>query len=654
MMRSLFSGVSGLKSHQTRMDVIGNNIANINTVGFKSSRVTFADVLSQTQAGAASPTDNIGGTNPKQIGLGVGIGSVDLIFTDGSPQATGKNSDIALSGNGLFVVKNGNSTYYTRDGAFEYDANGYYVLPGSGYKVQGWNAVNGSLNTNSLPTDIIVPAGKTMPAAATTQVRFSGNLNAAEPLISSINGTDSALVEVDVKKNTTVQLDDGTSSVAPDVGTYTIGHSMPISTIVSVYDSLGTAHSIPMLIERCPEEDITEQYGSTSSSSEDEETTDEEEGSTTTSTGNRDKKLCWRISLAYDKNTNYTYTDATGTYTSTPSATNIKLDDGTLVFMTDPIYIYFNTDGSYSHLVQEKGTADDTLSDLRHRTGGELSGSGDTEETDTDEEGGGGTAAVPTYSGGNPDSLAATAVSSGSGDSEEETTDDEEATDSTTSTTKGGHARDGADNPNVAKSRGTTATLLEDDTDTGKAMLVLRYTQTYSTAPVNGAADQKIDYYNSSTGQLEDTRVTIVFDDPSFPLTQYTGGSSAQPVSVDGNPYGILSSVSADTSGIITGTYTNGKRQFEAQIAVAQFVNPAGLTKTGNSLYQESNNSGSANIKTAPDLGVTVTPSALEMSNVDLANEFSEMIITQRGFQANSKIINVGDEMLETLVNMKR
>ena len=99
MMRSLFAGVSGLKVHQTRMDSIGNNIANINTVGFKSSRTTFADMLSQTQAGAAAPASNVGGTNPKQIGLGVAVASIDLIFTDGSPQGTGKNTDLALSGN---------------------------------------------------------------------------------------------------------------------------------------------------------------------------------------------------------------------------------------------------------------------------------------------------------------------------------------------------------------------------------------------------------------------------------------------------------------------------------------------------------------------------------------------------------------------------
>ncbi|MGN0958857.1 MAG: flagellar hook-basal body complex protein [Selenomonas bovis] len=136
-------------------------------------------------------------------------------------------------------------------------------------------------------------------------------------------------------------------------------------------------------------------------------------------------------------------------------------------------------------------------------------------------------------------------------------------------------------------------------------------------------------------------------------LTQYVSGNKLVATG-DGNAAGTLSSVSVDSSGIITGTYTNGIKQTEAQVAVAQFTNASGLTKTGNSLYQESNNSGTANVKTAADLGVKITPSALEMSNVDIANEFSDMIITQRGFQSNSKIITVGDEMLETLINMKR
>jgi flagellar hook protein FlgE len=136
-------------------------------------------------------------------------------------------------------------------------------------------------------------------------------------------------------------------------------------------------------------------------------------------------------------------------------------------------------------------------------------------------------------------------------------------------------------------------------------------------------------------------------------LTQFVGDSTFNGTT-DGNPAGTLKSVSIDSSGIIQATYTNGVRQAEGQIAVAQFTNAAGLTKTGSSLYQASNNSGTPNVQTATALGCDITPSALEMSNVDIANEFSDMIITQRGFQSNSKIITVSDEMLETMINMKR
>ena len=136
-------------------------------------------------------------------------------------------------------------------------------------------------------------------------------------------------------------------------------------------------------------------------------------------------------------------------------------------------------------------------------------------------------------------------------------------------------------------------------------------------------------------------------------LTQFAGSNTVNG-STDGYAAGTLESVSIDSAGIITGTYTNGIRRYEAQVAVAQFTNASGLTKTGDSLYQSSSNSGTPNVKTASDLGVKITPSSLEMSNVDIANEFADMIITQRGFQSNSKMITVGDEMLETVINMKR
>ena len=194
MMRSLYSAVSGLKGHQTRMDVIGNNVANVNTTGFKSSRTTFADTLSQTLSSASAGTDTLGGTNPKQIGLGVGVASIDTIFTDGNTQSTGKNTDLALSGNGLFVVKKGNETYYTRDGAFQFDADGNYVLPSSGLKVQGWNATNGSLNTSGAVEDIVVSSGTSMASEATKIVTYANNLNAAATTITSMSGGDKELM----------------------------------------------------------------------------------------------------------------------------------------------------------------------------------------------------------------------------------------------------------------------------------------------------------------------------------------------------------------------------------------------------------------------------------------------------------------------------
>ncbi|MBC7218500.1 MAG: flagellar hook-basal body complex protein, partial [Candidatus Caldatribacterium sp.] len=131
MMRSLFSGVSGLKNHQTRMDVIGNNIANVNTVAFKASRVTFEDILSQTIEGARSPqTGGAGGVNPKQIGLGVRIGSIDTLFTQGGLQTTDNPTDFAIQGDGFFIVSDGSQVYYTRDGSFKLSADGSLVNSG--------------------------------------------------------------------------------------------------------------------------------------------------------------------------------------------------------------------------------------------------------------------------------------------------------------------------------------------------------------------------------------------------------------------------------------------------------------------------------------------------------------------------------------------
>ncbi len=187
MMRSLYAGVSGLQNHQTRMDVLGNNISNVNTTGFKKGRVTFQDMLSQTLSGAAKPTDEVGGVNPQQIGLGMMVSTIDTIHTQGALQSTGVTTDVALQGNGFYVLKVGEKRYYTRNGAFGLDKDGRLVNPANGMRVQGWMAqtVGGvtMVNNSAEIEDLIIPVGSKDPAAATTDVWFACNLDKRTPEI---------------------------------------------------------------------------------------------------------------------------------------------------------------------------------------------------------------------------------------------------------------------------------------------------------------------------------------------------------------------------------------------------------------------------------------------------------------------------------------
>lgn len=490
MMRSLFSGVSGLKNHQTRMDVIGNNISNVNTTGFKSSRVNFTDMLSQTLSGASTPQDNVGGTNPKQIGLGSAVGAIDLLFTNGSVQSTGVNTDLALSStNALFILDlsgTGNNLKYTRNGDFQFDADGHYVQAGTGYYVQGWtaDAKSGSINTQDKVGKITIESGKQMAPAATTQATYTNNLNAEVPTITKItytlntSGTISTVTTppgaampaaIDPSNTTgekptsaTVTLSDG-STLTLTSGKYAVGNSMPVVTTINVYDTLGAEHELTLYF---------------------------------TLTSASDNK--WSVSLSTDG--------------EDPSSFSWKEKDGTTTTATmDNIDLQFDENG-------------------------------------------------------------------------------------------------------VIK---------------------------------QGAGTSKLQLKNGSASPQ-----TIQIDLNG--LTQYSSSSTIA-ANTDGNAAGTLSSISIDKSGVITGTYTNGLKRTEAQVALQRFNNPGGLTKIGESLYEDSNNAGlSGSPSTAADLGATITPAALEMSNVDVANEFTDMIITQRGFQGNSKIITVSDEMLETLINMKR
>ena len=175
MLRSLYSGISGLRSHQTMLDVTGNNIANVNTTAFKSSATQFQDTLSQLTQGAGGPQEQIGGTNPAQVGLGVRVAGISTNFSQGSAQSTGRATDIMISGDGFFVTKTGTQTLYTRAGSFDFDGAGRLVSP-DGAIVQGYTAVNGVVSDGGPTSDVTLPLGVVAPAASTTSATVSGNL----------------------------------------------------------------------------------------------------------------------------------------------------------------------------------------------------------------------------------------------------------------------------------------------------------------------------------------------------------------------------------------------------------------------------------------------------------------------------------------------
>jgi flagellar hook protein FlgE len=225
MMRSLFSGVSGLQNHQTRMDVIGNNIANVNTYGFKRNRANFQDIFYQQLQGAARPTDVLGGVNPKEVGLGMSIASIDTIHLQGAFQTTGVGTDLAIQGMGFFILDAGGSELYTRAGTFALDRDGVLVNPGNGMKVQGWMAQNldgvDFLDTSRSLEELVIPVGAKDEARATTMVDFACNLDKRTP-----------------------EIPEGATALQAREGAW--------NTYINIYDSFGDVHVLQVEFSRVP------------------------------------------------------------------------------------------------------------------------------------------------------------------------------------------------------------------------------------------------------------------------------------------------------------------------------------------------------------------------------------------------------------------
>ncbi|MCX7812542.1 MAG: flagellar hook protein FlgE [Pseudothermotoga sp.] len=556
MMRSMFSGVSGMKNFQYELDVIGNNISNVNTVGFKGSRVTFQTALLQTLKAARAPQDNAGGTNPIQIGLGSQLATVDKIMTQGSFQNTGRKLDLAIQGDGFFVLSDGQGYYYTRAGALDVDMNGTLIHSSTGLKVQGWSAVMDPatgeryIDTNQPIGNIVISAGMTMPASATTAAKMEGNLNSASGIlpfsmtVTDSNGQQRTVRFVFSKTN---------ADFARQNGPFATNQSYTWQAYDEANNQIADGYVVVNQFGRVVESGITN--GGT--------------GSEITALGN-------------------------GAYITIPTAGELR---------------FYESDSPSNFVIAK-------FESPRYVT------------------------AVQVYDTlGNPYSLYIELTRLG----------------------QFGNLKN-AWIWRVYTASGEPITYVDANNNTNYVGGIIdfnesgRLTSMYginwdgTNLTVGNTELRKIQFNASHMG---DGTVTIDLDLTS--LTQFAGANSATFTWQNGNALGTLESFAINEAGQIIGTFSNGLTDILGQVALAVFNNPAGLVEVGNSLYVPSSNSGLAQIGSAGSGGRgTLIPGALEMSNVDLAEEFTRMIIAQRGFQANARVITTADTILGELVALRR
>lgn len=573
MMRSMYSAVSGLKTHQTKMDVIGNNIANVNTVAFKSSSVVFQDVLYQmtSNASGANAATGTGGVNAKQIGLGVTTGATNLsITTSGAAETTGRAFDIRLSDQSttnFFVVNNGSENLFTRAGSFYVDGAGNLCMTSTGYTVMGWQVdpTTGNIKKDTVSAlRVMQTSNLTSAPEATTQANVSGIIDKNDKDVLSDNGLIKTLTFFD-----------------------NLGYSY---TARFAMKSTGTDGKYTVELEKILNSDGTTFYDASTQQTSDGKTVNVED-----IFGKKETN----ITLGTYKQVQSGYfLDANGKIYVGSSADANKL----LKYSAEnKSFTCADGSGPYS-LKQVYGISDAMQSKINPPTG--------TTATVT--------AAVD----------AATGVLTLTGD----VTDYEIAFSTKDGTFSGVGERDtyNADGSvNKAGSKANTVTL-------------------------------NMSKLGNNPTQFDD--ITIDFsglkdaDNGGKSTAVMSTGSIDDGVTGKGKKLGAMIGISIDNNGLIKGTYDNGNTEILGQIAVAQFANASGLEKVGENCYRTTLNSGEFDgigVEISAD-GSSMTSGELEMSNVDLSTEFTQMIITQRGFQANSRIITTSDTLLEELVNLKR
>ena len=663
MMASLYAGVSGLKNHQMKMNVIGDNIANVNTIGYKPGRINFQEALVQSYKGAGRPNAVTGGTNPMQLGLGMQVGTVDNLFLQGGLETTGQITDLAIQGSGFFVLgDNNNNKFYSRAGAFGFDADSNLVDPATGLFVMGKMA-NASGEIPSLATTgkIRMPFGQQDPARATEKINLANNID------SSATTSKGSLVDAGGSGIVTV------SGVATDGigGTHTIaitGAQAQNASFTGVtVGNDGSNHAIgalglTMTLGSLGVTDFTN-YGF----SVDGGSAQIVSGMSATSTvsdlinatnqiaGIKMELVGGQLMVTRTKagsNTDYNFRSTAGTQTLD------ALGGATAGNIVGVMLGFAGVVGSAGGAASTYIASDTFTPDRGYgaATGPQVTTLGLTIDSASGKViglsglGGGG---VKLEAG--PGGLTATA-----------------GNDLVVKTDPTLHSA----SINIFDSLGGKHTL---SVEFFKSLVPNRWEWKASTLGNEGITAGQTGYVSfNSDGSLNTfeyfggaTGVTISPNNGAANmqialsagtpggfdgLTGFSSGShTASIIGQDGYGMGILQKVAIDQQGNVSGVFSNGVSRVLAQILLADFTNQAGLRKAGRSLFAPSANSGAAVEGVAGQtISGDITSGALESSAVDIAQEFTGMITAQRGFQANARIITTSDNMLDELVNLKR
>lgn len=648
-MSSLFAGVSGLRAHQGMLDVVGNNLANINTPGYKAARATFADLISETVDSGRGPTDATGGVNPIQKGLGARLSAISKDLSQGSFQSTGRTLDMGIEGEGYFVVSDGRQNLYTRAGTFDLDPDNNLVMLGSGMRVQ---ARDGS--------DVNIDLDETFPAEATSRIDMGGNLSAgaevptAEELTSiqpfqagsraSLGGANAEPFAFSDGDTLAVTVDGGApQNVVLNTADFA---AIGAATAAEVANVLNTQLSGITATAAGGQVTITsDQPGSTSSLDIDDPdgvaaalglSTSLTLGSSVAATATtplNDVPQTLGAYVAGDE-VNLTGTDASGTpvsatfiYGTGPGQNGTTLGD--MVSFVDANLPNSNVsiqgDGTIAITANDNGSSalSVSLTDSSSNTGGLAWSSLGFAETTAGSDG--------------ATSRTAIEVIDGQGEA---------------------HTVELVFNKVSGNSWDVSVELPDGDgaiVDGEVRNVQFRGDGAFDTVAGIGLGDASIEI--TWAGQAVSQRIDLDFGTPGGfdGVTQFGGATTAGATDQDGVRAGSIASLSVSADGTIQGIYTNGRIQDLVQLQVATFSNPGGLSQAGDNLLAVSTNSGppNAGVAQAGRAGKIVS-GVLENSNVDIAQEFTRLITAQRGFQVNSRTITTTDELLQELANLVR